>query len=272
VTVRARPTFALPNDAPAVSVMDPAARLKALVTSPVYASELPMAITAAAIAGTARDRTRLLIAAEIGAGANEREQYQVGVIVLDSRGEVVGQMAGAAALSPARSGLRSPALFTTSFDVASGDYSIRLAAIDAQGRAGSVHHQVTAQATEWPGKFRTSDLIVAPKPPEGQFPIFTPSAVIDGNEVTALLEVAHPEPATLSETTVRLEIAAASGPVVLAVDAEAGAGVERRSFARVVRVPGLPSDDYVLRAVVTHAGQAVATVVKPFRRERRPPG
>jgi hypothetical protein len=175
-------------------------------------------------------------------------------------------------------------LFTTSFDVAAGDYSVRLAAIDAKGRDGSVHHQVTAQAKEWPGKFRTSDLIVAPRPEAGQFPVFTPAAVIDSNEVAAVIEVSHSEPATLAQTTVRFEITTPDGRVFLAIDAmapeapeapqapkaEAGAGEERRTFARVIGIPGLPVDAYLLRAVVMHAGQTVATVEKPFRRERQP--
>jgi VWFA-related protein len=281
VTVRARPTFALPTDAPGVSTMDATTRLKALLRSPAPAPEIPMTITAAALAGPANNKMRLLIAAELGAGTEQRDTYLVGVIVLDSRGEVVAQMAGPAALSPARSGRQSPALFTTSFEVAPGDYSIRLAGIDSQGRAGSVHHQVTAQAREWPGKFRTSDLIVAPRPEPGQFPVFTPSAVIDGNEVAAVIEVSHPEPATLAEAAVRFEIAAPDGRVFLAIDAmapeapqapkaQAGGGENRRSFAQAFRIPGLPAGNYLLRAVVTHAGQAVATVVKPFRRERPP--
>jgi VWFA-related protein len=270
VTVRARPTFALPSNAPDVTSMDATTRLKSLLTSPVPAQGLPMTITAATIAGPAQGRVRLLLAAEIGGDTAQRENYQVGVILLDSRGEIVSQTAGPAALSPSRDGVHSPALFTTSVDVAAGEYSVRLAAIDAKGRAGSVHHQVTAKAREWPGKFTTSDLIVAPQPKAGQFPVFTPAAVIDGNDVAAVIEVSHAEPATLAETMVRFEIAAADGRVFLAIDGEAGAGEDRRSFARVIRIPGLPVDSYLLRAVVMQAGQTVATVVKPFRRERLP--
>jgi VWFA-related protein len=215
VTVRARPTFALPSKAPDATKMDATTRLKALLTSPVPAPELPMAITAAAIAEPAHDRTRLLLAAEIGADTAQRENYQVGVIVLDSRGEIVSQIAGPAALSPSRGNLR--------------------------------------------------------RPEAGQVPTFTPAAVIDGNEIAAVLEVSHPESATLAQSTVRFEIATEDGRIFLAADVEAGGGDERRSFARVIGIPGLPVDNYLLRAVVTHNGQTVATVVKPFRRERQPP-
>ena len=88
--------------------------------------------------------------------------------------------------------------------------------------------------------------------------------------MAAVIEVSHSEPATLAQTTVRFEIATPDGRVFLAADVEAGAGDERRTFARVIGIPGLPIDAYLLRAVVMHAGQTVATVEKPFRRERQP--
>jgi VWFA-related protein len=267
--VRARPTFSLPMPGRDTTRLDAAARLRLLVSSPVPTGDLPMRIAAASVTDTGPDRVRVLIAVEIGAGIDRPAPYHVGLITLNNLGVVVTQTAGTVPLTPARAG-RSPALFTTSLELGPGEYAIRLAAIDPQGRAGSVHHNVTAALKTWPGRYQTSDLIVAPPPPEGRFPQFNASSIVDGGDVAAILEIAHPDMSELEQVTVRFEVSAeAGGEALVSADGNISVNPRRRSFSKVLGLSALPAADYFARAIVSRGGQRVAAIVTPFRLEPR---
>ncbi len=243
LTVRARSMFALDRtaDAPA----DPAARLLRMLEAPVPVRGVPVRMTARTLSGEG-DRTRVLIAAEIGESTDQKTRYHVGLIALDGEGSVRSRTAATTVLAPARDGRQSPSLFTTSLLLDPGDYSLRLAVIDETGRSGSVHHSVRAAMREWPRGLRTSDLIVANQPKADEFPPFNASSIVDSTAVAAVLEVRHDDLDVLNQVKVRFE---AGGEAVDSTAAPARAGQFVRSFASLIDMS--TTGEHQLRAIVT---------------------
>ncbi len=272
VTVRARPTFALPLAGREPTDTEPTERLRRMVSSPVPVRGLAMKIAAHSVSDSDRDRVRVLIAADIGAAIEHRRPFHVGLIVIEDGGEVVTQTAATLHLTPSRAGTPSPASFTTSLVLKPGDYSVRLAAIDAEGRGGSVHHNLSARLTERPGAYRSSDLIVAPPPTAGAFPRFSVSSIIDEAPVTALVEVTHDNDQALVGLIARFEVTR-EGEAQPVVSSDGHAGVQldthRRSFSSALPLDGVPAGEYVLRSILKPKDGASWIVERPFRFDTR---
>lgn len=262
VTVRARSAFAMAPE-PTVA-RDALEQLREMLKSPVPQPGLPMKVSTMVVSAPGGN-ARLLVSAEIGDPIDARAAYHVGFLLLDSRGEAMTSSAGTLPLEPSRAGIASPALFSTSHTVEPGEYSIRIAAIGPDGRAGSVHHTLQAALSKARAGIEVSDLLVTTPPPANRFPLFTPSAIVDGPMITALVELVHDKAAVLDATTVRFEIAGHALPAK-AEPASRGAKHYRRTFT-VITPLALAAGEYELRAVVTTPGEAPWTTTRAFRFE-----
>jgi VWFA-related protein len=231
LTVRARSMFALDRSRPA-SAGDPAARLKQMLEAPVPTKGVPLRITSRTITGDDK-QVRVLIAGEVGEATDQRARYHVGLIAIDGNGAVKTRTAAATVLDPARQGVQSPSLFTTSLLMEPGDYSLRLAVVDETGRAGSVHHTVHARLREWPRGWRTSDLIVANQPAANEFPPFNASGIVDSPGVAAVIDVLHEDRKGLDAAQVRFEMDGAS-VTATAGDVTRRNGLFARSFSSLM--------------------------------------
>ncbi|MFI5183619.1 MAG: tetratricopeptide repeat protein, partial [Vicinamibacteria bacterium] len=146
---------------------------------------------------------------------------------------------------------------------------LRLAALDAAGRCGSVDHPVKAALTS-AGGVEISDLLLGPPPPAGQ--AFEPAVevVVEGGEMLAHLEVTGRDRSRLEKTTVTLEVTESeTGPSIVdatvrMADLEGGRG---RAAQAGLAAGLLPPGSYVARAVVAVGGKPVAAVTRPFRVE-----
>ncbi len=259
LTVRARSMFAL-DPRPNESAIDPPARLKQLLEAPVPTKGVPIRITARTISGD-KDNVRVLIAGEVGDPIDQRTRFHVGLVATDNGGAVQSRSAASLVLDPARRGVQSPALFTTSLVVPPGDYAVRLAVIDDSGRSGSVHHAVNARLREWPRGWRTSDLIVANQPVANEFPPFNASSIVDSPNVAVVIDVLHDNVAAVDAAQVRFEVAGES------IAATAGPATRRdgrlvRSFAALIapRKTGVLQ----LRGVVTAPNMDPITLERTF--------
>jgi hypothetical protein len=146
---------------------------------------------------------------------------------------------------------------------------VRLAASDGTGTSGSVHQAIRARLRQQAGDREVSDLVVSGEPPPGAFPIFIPSAVIDGSRVAAAIEVRSREsgPGTLG---VRFEVTSRGRATALAAaEAEAVARpAERKTlFSRVLALDHLPAGEYVVHALLTADGVPAGTLQRTFRLE-----
>lgn len=263
VTTRARAAFALPP--PAANPANVTEQLREMLKAPAPARGLPMALASHVIGAGPGRRLRLLIAAEIGDAIEGQATYHVGLLVLGPRGDHIVSTAGTLRLEPSRRTAASPALFTTSVEIEPGDYSVRLAAVAADGRAGSIQHSAPGVLRKLSAGFAASDLIVAAEPPSGQFPLFNPRAIVEGPGIAALIEIEHDDAAVLEGTRVRFELAphrfaARAAPAV------AGGGGHRRMFSMTTPVD-LAAGEYEIRAVVTPPSGEPIVITRAFRYE-----
>ena len=129
-----------------------------------------------------------------------------------------------------------------------GEYTLRLAAVDDDGRGGSVHHSIDARLNKGPSGISVSDLMLVPQPPvAGELPRPTPSTVIDSETMSAMLELTGSDQAA-RRTKVTLQIAdAENGTALVNVEARqvgarehprvCGADAPRRAAAGRIRRP-----------------------------------
>ena len=255
--------FALDRSS-ADSSADPTTRLRQMLEAPVPVRGVPVRMTARTLSGEG-DRTRVLIAAEIGEATDQKVRYHVGLIAIDGEGAVKSRTAATTALPPARTGRQSPSLFTTSLLLEPGDYSLRLAVVDETGRSGSVHHAIRASMREWPRGLHTSDLIVANQPQADEFPPFNASSIVDSAAVAAVIDVRHDDAAVLNRVTVRFEV---DGDVVEGHAPPASAGRSVRSFASLIDVS--KAGEHQLKAIIAAQGSDDVVIDRPFTYDPEP--
>jgi len=144
-----------------------------------------------------------------------------------------------------------------------GDYRLRVAAIDTQGRAGAADVEVNVALTP-AGPLRLSSLLVGQNRPEG----FQPRMEFT-NEVTALamLEIYGGQPGT--PVGVAFEIASSlNGQAIATMPGAFVATNEPDKFlvTAVIPVGALQPGDYAIRAIVAAQGQSGGRVVRTIRK------
>ncbi len=273
VTVRARPTFALARegdttaDADRTAGREPDAVVKELLTAPLPDRGLPMRVATYNLPDAGDPRVRVIVSAEIGDTAREPAEWQVGVLVLDRDGKQAAGSVSRMTLAPASPRVESPRLLQTSVLLPAGEYSLRIAAVDDEGRAGSVHHTIRARLTRTSGRQDVSDLLVSSQPTPPENARLAPAPSVDTEGVSFQIAVAGQSNAQLANTSVTIQVAEteASAPLTsvdLPLASREGAV---RTFGGVVRLGLLPPGEYVARAIVTTPGQPDTRVARTFR-------
>jgi VWFA-related protein len=270
LTVRARPTFVL-RDAEATSTaavaLDPVAQVTDVLRQPLPTRALPMRVASYTSIDSASTKVRVVISAELGDPATTEKELPIGVIVLDKNDKAIYSRAGMTKLSPASVRGESPRLILTSLLLDPGEYSLRVAAIDESGRAGSVHHSINARLTKMSGGLNVSDLMIMPQPPNGgELPRPRPSGIIDSETLTALVEMSGTDTALLGRSKATIEIAdAVDGSALVSVEArQAMRSNNLRAFAATLRLGVLPPGEYIARAILRVPGQPDLKLVRPF--------
>jgi tetratricopeptide (TPR) repeat protein len=261
-TVRARRSLPL---APATPT-DARNALAAALTSPAAAGELPLRVATYALQEpSSPGKVRVLVSAEIGRGDVEPSGLAVGFVMADATGKPVATSAHQ--LGPeAGSGTPGPIPYLGRAVVDPGEYTLRLAAVDARGRKGSVTHRVGGALTS-AGPIAMADLMLAP-------PADRPGASLrpgveargDGAALAALVELYGAE-TELERAAVSIEVAVdASGPALVQAPVTLAPGDGRRRVAQgLVPISLLPPGPYVARAVLTLGGRPTGQVVRSFR-------
>jgi VWFA-related protein len=270
VTVRARASFAVRSDgepAPATT----AERLQQALTAPLPTRGIPIRVATYLTAAGGDGQIRVLVGAEVGQPTGEPVTIPVALVVLDASGKAVVSHAGDAELRPALASAPSPGLYLTSVALPPGDYTLRLAAAGPDGQVGAVHHAFSARLRPAVAGLRISDLIVAGTAAAGDGPRPSPSAVVDTDRVTLMLEGQHADAGALAGVRVAFEIASADRDrPLLSVSAESDIRENgtRRAFASLVRLEALPAGEYLARARVVGPGVPEVVFERPFRFER----
>jgi VWFA-related protein len=275
--VRARPTFVIRDSAPTAAASADKAptasatadeRLKEMLGAPLPTRGLPLRVASFTATNAGDARVRVILAAEIGDPASDVVEWRTGLLVIDKNDNVVASNLAPTKLMPASPREASRPLLLTSVLLEPGEYTLRLAAIDGEGRAGSVHHSIDARFRRGPGKLQTSDLVLASAPVErGETPRPTASAEIDAETAQAMIEMTAPDDRALARARVRMQIATAeSGDALVSTDARAASrGEGQRAFAATLRLRILPPGEYVVRAIISVPGEDDTTIARHFR-------
>jgi len=271
LTVRARPTFVLREaeaaTAATTAAMTPMEHLTDVLRQPLPNRGLPMRVASYTSIDSSSAKLRVVISAEFGDPAGTEIELPIGMIILDKNDKAVFSRAGLSTLAPASRRGESPRLILTSLLLDPGDYTLRVAAVDERGRAGSVHHPITARLSRMAGGLAVSDLMLVPQPPNGgELPRPRPSGIIDTETLTALIEMSGNDAVLLTRSRATIEIAdAENGNALVSVEArQAMRSNNLRAFAATLRLGVLPPGEYVARAIVKVPGQAELRLVRPF--------
>jgi VWFA-related protein len=259
LTVRAR--RALPMAAPQLEQKE---LLASTIRNPQIALELPLRVTTYSSRDAASGKVRVIVSAEVGKGGTPPAGLAVGFALVDEKGKVAGSSYQRVGDDVAAT-TDGPVSYLGSTSVEPGRYVLKLAAIDARGRRGSVEHPVRASLTTI-GPFEVSDLVVAP-PPSKPGTSLRPGVdtAIDAGAVVALLDLHAKEAGALKSASVSVELAMDDvGPALVSAPArlsEAANG--QRSAQGAVSLSLVPPGRYVARAVVSVGGKPMGQVTRP---------
>jgi VWFA-related protein len=269
LTVKSRATYALNETAAAkdVTSMPAEEQVKALLAAPMPTPGLPMRVATYAVTSAEANRVRVVISAEIGDAATSAAEWPVGILVFNSQDKIFIDSTRYMTLDPITTLAPSPRLLTMTMVLEPGEYSLRLAAVDHEGKSGSVHHTVDARLHRIAGDaVRASDLMISSDLMDGRVPRPVPTAVQHTELMYSILELTG-DRGRVSKSRVTVQVADdESAAALVSVDARPLPGGEgSRSFAAVLKLGVLPPGEYVARAVIKVPGQADAVVARPFR-------
>jgi tetratricopeptide (TPR) repeat protein len=251
-TVRARGLLDIPSRPPS-----PPEQLAAALRSPLVEGGLPIRAATYALRDPATGKVRVLIAARVGRASRP---VSLGFALASATGEV----AASRAYQGLAGGEGEWLEFTSDAVVDPNTYRLRLAAVDAAGRRGSVEHTVKAALVSAAG-LEVSDLVLAKGPAAG--PV-RPAVDLElaGEGLLALVEIGGRDRARVEAGTVAVELAeSADGPALVRMPAVAAEVKDGARVARVGIVGGLlPPGTYTARAEVSLDGKPVAVVARSF--------
>jgi VWFA-related protein len=271
LTVRARSTYALTE--PVANMTDaalaPEAHVKTLLMSPLPTAGLPMRVATYSVTNSAnRDEVRVIVSAEIGDAATSAADWPIGVLVFDHEDKVHVDSTRYMTLSPASERTPSPRLLTMTMSLKPGEYTLRLAAMDHEGKAGSVHHTIDAQLNRVAGNaVRASDLIISSEVGEGGAPRPVPTAIHYSESMYSIIELVGDDADRISKSSVAVQVAESeNGPALVTANAQPiPRDKGHRAYAALLKLGVLPPGEYVARAVVSVPGQPPAMVTRAFR-------
>ena len=236
--------------------------------SPFAATDLPLRLATYAYQDPQSSKIRVLIATEIGQTTKDPAEITIWYSLIDRDGKVTASGVQHPTLTPVE-GLNGPLLeYAGTFNVDPGTYTLKLAAVDGQGRRGSLEHPVQAwQMTGVP--FAVGDLMLADTPTTPGDLIHPPvEAHLATGRLAAYLELYSDRPETFDATQVKIEVAATdTGPVLASAQGrlEMAADPKSRIVATVVPVDALPPGEYTARAIVTRGDEKVGQLSRPFQ-------
>jgi hypothetical protein len=190
------------------------------------------------------------IAAETDPDDAVGAQLLFGYVLLDSRGVITASQVQE----------RSDTRFTTVAHVDPGAYTLKVAAIDRYGRAGSLPRGVLAGVSD--SALPTSELLVAHPSSDPNSPL---DPIVDrtaDDRILVYLELYPPAGRSLGQVEVMLSMRSVQRrEVVLTMPAAISTRSERHGVARVLLpIRQLEPGRYVVRADVTDAGGTVGFV------------
>ena len=252
-----------PADAETLSVDE---RLMAMLRSPLAEPWLPLRVSTYAYPD-GRGRARVAVTAEVGGNGVDGSDVTVAYALLDTWGTVVSsgrrQMAGTSANRRDDGAYE----YTLPITAAPGRYALRVAAVDAGGRLGSVEHPLRAGVTlsDAPLVLGTMAVTDAEAPGGGR-----PGAevVVSSGHFAVSLDVRAESAWVFNRVRVAIEVARdESAPALVQQEAplRGGDDAPRRTASARLAVGELAPGDYVVRARVLRRNEEAIRIHRPFR-------
>jgi VWFA-related protein len=277
--VRARPEFTLdtPLGAPPLRLSaEPLEAISDLLRWPMPGTNLGMDVdtyTAPSPDGAAGLRT--VVAASIASGG--QPVTAVGYEVINDTGAIVAggiepKAGGNARAAPTptidtQSVAADRRLYTTAFAIPEGRYRLKLAAIDAGGRHGSVSHHFDVRSAR-AGALRLGDVFIGELSPAGFLP--NPSVPPNAAALPVRVDIAGDTPGDLSGASVRMELARPGAPAFaqtpLSMSTPPTGDGRRRTASATLSLAALPRGSYLVTAVLTAADGTSARTSRLFFR------
>ena len=270
ITLRSRQAFVLD---PTGGRKTPDESLVESLRSPLGVAGVPLRLTTFIYQDPkAAGKVRIVMAADVGQAGTASGQYTMGFIVVDDQGRVVASRSEKRTLEPLEGRTNASLAYLDAVTVEPGVYEVRLAAVDAQGRHGSVVRDVNAwkMAGE---EFTYADLVVnhAATAGSGLRPDVEPHVDADG--VAAYMELYSTTEETFKNVSVNFEIADDdSAPALLTIPVELKPGAQPtwRIAQGFVGAEPLPSGRYMARARIMRGDKLAVVLVRPFILEPAP--
>jgi VWFA-related protein len=242
---------------------DERALLVALLKSPVPAAELPIRTATWTLKDPGSGKVRILVETE-AAGQPTPASASVAYLLLDAKGKPAGT-----GMQPMLERGEPAKPRGTLLLVEPGQFTLRVAARDRQGRMGSVERSVPAVLASAEG-IELSDLLLGPAPEDGQSfrPSLDPMLKLPAGSLGIYFELYAKEASRLDPVAVWFDVIRADGTtLVKTLRGQLGTTSHegRRAAQAVVPAAGLQPSDYLLRANVASGDKPLATVARPFR-------
>ena len=264
VTLHSRRAFVLSSAA--TPRRTPEENLTDALRSPFAVAELPLRATTFVTQDRDSNKVRLMVAAEVGAAGAMPADYTLGYALIDRDGKVVTAFSERKGLRPADDRPTAALEYISAVLLDPGTYSLRLAAVDPEGRKGSVIHSVSAWQMAGEA-FAFGDLFVGNMPETGVGVKPGVEPHVDNGALAAFIELYSTTPASLTNTDVTFEIATdqdspalATSPATLVGDAQA----PRRMAQAAIEAAVLPPGRYIARAKISYAGKPAGVLIRPF--------
>jgi hypothetical protein len=176
--------------------------------------------------------------------------------LIDSRGQLIAQWT-------ANERELAGAPLVTAGEAPPGPYRLRIAAIDAAGRQGSVEHEVLARLSD-ASPLTLSGLAVGTTRDGG----FVPKLEFGTDQAAVVFFEVYGQPPRPDSVTVRVEVA--SGPDERALSSAVPRIVtpadDRRMVIGALPIAALPPADYTIRAIVSIDGRPVGRISRTLRK------
>ena len=265
VAIRARPqfTFGAAGKTTQQVITD-------LLRTPVAMAELPMRLTTYAFQDPDTPKVRLLVAMEIDRSDDATGEMALGMVLVKTGGEVGATFYQPSIGAPDRPDPNGQRAYATLL-VDPGQYTLKAAIVDKDGRRGSLERPVRAFMTRM-SRFRATELLIGDGTSGGTGAgsvVPTITGELSGTELFAYMELFADGPAAFDGTTVALEVVAAGGPNVVERGTASLQPVQEgqpvRAVSGSVSTALLTPGNYVARAVVSVDGKTVGQMSRPFR-------
>lgn len=245
----------------------PADRIAQALRASLPARELPLRVTSYLYRDGSSKKGRLTIAAELGLERRDPAPMTVGFALFNRDGRAVAAHVEEQTLEPRPGGQPAPLEYVTSALIDPGTYTLRLAAVDADGRLGSVERTVHVWdlASEELG-LGDLLLVTAAQAASGTIRPSVEPNVADG-QLAAYTELYAARSELLATTAVEFDVADhEDGPALVGARGAVRPSSEADRYTAQATLPVavLPPGPYVARVWVRRGDQIIGKLARPF--------